>query len=228
MNAACRNANRLAEDAAALLESGRYPSALALAVLAIEEAGKISILRRLAIAMSESEWADAWKEYRSHTSKNAAWMLPAMVQSGARKLEDFRPLFQRDAEHPYLLDMLKQVSLYTDCLGRAHWSVPEEVVDEALARTIVSIARVLAGSPNHTEKEVALWVEHMAPAFASEDYDYMKQALLRWQSAMQASGLSSSQDNMEAFLGEGLQINWDHRHPDPPQPKVPHSRSTPH
>ena len=35
MNAAVRNAVRLAEDAELLLESGRFPSAAALAILAI-------------------------------------------------------------------------------------------------------------------------------------------------------------------------------------------------
>jgi AbiV family abortive infection protein len=70
MNAACRNANRLAEDARVLLDAGRVPSSLALAILAIEEAGKMPILRRLAIATTESEVLEAWKEYRSHTSKN--------------------------------------------------------------------------------------------------------------------------------------------------------------
>ena len=45
MNAARRNARRLAEDAKLLLEAGRYPTATALAVLSIEESGKMSILR---------------------------------------------------------------------------------------------------------------------------------------------------------------------------------------
>jgi hypothetical protein len=52
------------------LDSGRIPSSLALAILAIEEAGKISILRRLAVALADIEVSDVWKEYRSHTSKN--------------------------------------------------------------------------------------------------------------------------------------------------------------
>lgn len=102
MNAALKNCNRLADDAAMLLEARRYPSAMALAILAIEEAGKISILRRLAVAMSEGECADAWKEYRSHTSKSAMWVFPSLVAAGARNLEDFRPLFCPDGEHPYL------------------------------------------------------------------------------------------------------------------------------
>jgi AbiV family abortive infection protein len=189
MNAASENANRLVADAFVLLGAGCVPSALALATLAIEEAGKVPILRRLAVAMSNAECAGAWKEYRSHTSKNVMWTFPSLFAAGARTLEDFRQLFSSDAEHPYILDQLKQIALYTDCLGEAHWSIPHEVIDESLARGVTNIAKILAGSPTHTEEEVALWIEHMAPAFASKDLAFMKQALVRWHDAMKKNGL---------------------------------------
>src|ERR1017187_8461239 len=74
MNAACKNSNRLAEDALILLQMRRFPSAIALAILAIEEAGKVSILRRLAVAISDIEYSESWSliaPYRSeeHTSE---------------------------------------------------------------------------------------------------------------------------------------------------------------
>lgn len=50
INAASTNANRLADDAELLLENDRYPSALSLAILSIEESGKVSILRTLALS----------------------------------------------------------------------------------------------------------------------------------------------------------------------------------
>ena len=49
MNAAIRNARRLADDARTLLDLGSYPTAASLAVLSIEERGKVSILRHLAM-----------------------------------------------------------------------------------------------------------------------------------------------------------------------------------
>jgi AbiV family abortive infection protein len=191
MNAACSNANRLASDAALLLEARRYPSAMALAILAIEESGKKSILRRLAVATSDEEHADAWRAYRSHTSKNVLWDLPSLVAAGARKLEDFRPLFHEGAEHPYLLDMLKQIAFYTDCLGNAHWSVPSEAIDETLTQSIVQTAKLLAGSPDCTAKEMELWIEHTAPAFATKEATFLKQSLVSWYQAMHAHGLAS-------------------------------------
>jgi AbiV family abortive infection protein len=205
MNAACKNSNRLLADAAFLFEARRYPSAIGTAILAIEEAGKISILRRLAIALNDRECVEAWKEYRSHTSKNAMWAFPSLLASGARSLEDFRPLFSQDAEHPYLLDQLKQIAFYTDCLGKANWSVPDEVIDESIARSIIDTAKLLVDSPNHTEKELVLWIKHMAPAFASKDLDLMKRALVNWHCAMQTSDLDPIKvSDFEYFIDDGM------------------------
>ena len=205
MNAAGVNANRLADDASALLDACRIPSALALAILAIEEAGKISILRGLAVAITDSEISNAWKKFRSHTSKNVMWMLPSLVAAGARKLEDFRPLFSNNSDHPYVLDQLKQISFYTDCLGKGHWSVPGEVIEESLARSMVATAKLTAGKPNHTEKEIALWIEHMGRAYASKDLDFMKHALTKWYAAMHANGLTTGDaKDMDQFISEGI------------------------
>ena len=53
MNAAIRNARRLADDAKTLLDLSRYPTAASLAILSIEESGKVSVLRLMAIAPDE-------------------------------------------------------------------------------------------------------------------------------------------------------------------------------
>ncbi|WP_152551782.1 AbiV family abortive infection protein [Ralstonia pseudosolanacearum] len=56
--------------------------------------------------------------YRSHTKKNVAWILLEQTnRTGMIKLDDLRPLFEPDAEHPYILDQLKQIAFYTDSLG---------------------------------------------------------------------------------------------------------------
>ena len=78
MNAASRNAVRLLKDAEILFEAKRYPSAAALAALAIEEAGKLPILRALAVAQDGSEVKEGWKQYRSHQTKNVLWLMPLM------------------------------------------------------------------------------------------------------------------------------------------------------
>jgi|KBSMisStandDraft_5_1062788.scaffolds.fasta_scaffold1110919_2 AbiV family abortive infection protein len=78
-----------------------------------EESGKTSILRHLSVAKDDKEIADCWRAYWSHTKKNAMWILTDLFSQGARKLDDFLPMFLDDAEHPQLLDQVKQISLYT-------------------------------------------------------------------------------------------------------------------
>lgn len=140
MTAAAKNARQLAEAASLLLEKGLTPIAAALAALSIEESGKIGILRGIAIARDDEELAMCWREFRTHTRKNVLWVLRQHVEAGARRLADMRVLFDEKVEHPVLLDLVKQISLYTDCLGNAHWSIPAEVIDKDLASELVKTA----------------------------------------------------------------------------------------
>src|SRR5690348_7782006 len=90
IEAAMKNATALASDALLLLRNGRWPRATAMAVLAIEEAGKPSILRAILLARNEKELREEWKNYRSHSMKNIMWILPDLVRKGARHLEELR------------------------------------------------------------------------------------------------------------------------------------------
>ena len=204
INAASRNALRLAEDAALLLANKRFPSASSLAVLSIEEAGKASILRYLSVAKSDKEVSDCWREYRSHTRKNVMGGLLDVFARGARKLDDFIEPFAKDAEHPYLLDQLKQIGFYSDCLGAAHWSEPEAVIDEALAKQLVRTAEVLARSKETSRTEIELWVKHLAPVW-NQDPGWMRKALENWYEDMQKHGLAPEGENaMRVFIRDGV------------------------
>jgi hypothetical protein len=131
--------------------------------------------------------------------------LPDLHAAGARRLKDFRPLFIEGAEHPFLLDQLKQLSIYTDCLGRAHWSMPVEVIDEKLARRLVAIAAFhVASRTVHTEHEIDLWIRRFTGVDRAE-FAAMKAALVGWYSDMQASGLKPGGENkIETFVTVGV------------------------
>lgn len=204
MNAANKNAYRLATDAKLMLDAGRYPSAVALAVLSIEESRKVSILRGLALAKDEKEIAEHWRDYRSHTKKNVSWIFPQLVAKGARQLEDFRPIFDNNSDHPFVLDQVKQISFYTDCLGKAHWSLPEEVIEQSLAQTLVQIAELLSIPKDTTVLEIELWIKHMKPVWKTTMPE-MKTALINWSKDMVESGLSVGEySSMEKFANAGL------------------------
>ena len=204
MNAAMTNAQRLTDSATALLEKGDYPLAGSVASLAIEEAGKPSILRELAVARTQEEITKCWKAFRSHTKKNVTWILPQLVADGARRLDDFRPLFDDDAEHPHLLDQVKQLGFYTDCLGSGHWSTPIDVIDKGLASSLVAIARVMSRNKLFSEAEIELWIKHIGPVWRGRK-ELMEHALVQWFKEMQRAGLAEPGANaMEEFIVEGF------------------------
>ena len=188
MNAARRNARRLADDAQSLLSLSRYPTATAIAILSIEESGKISILRGLATAPFPEIRHQLWKDFRSHRSKNAAWIIPDLYRNGARTLESLRLAADSSAAHTTLLDQLKQISLYVDCLGTVNWSDPAEVIDEPLSRSLVHTADLLAKGRNTTELEMLLWIEHMSPTYG-QSLERQKVSLQSWYAAMKENGL---------------------------------------
>lgn len=187
MSAARRNAFRLLADAKLLLERGRYASATALAVLSIEESGKCPILR----GMSTMESQDAkkeWKDYRSHRSKNTMWILPDLLRTGKRKLHELKDAVDRKGTHTGVLDNLKQVATYTDCLGDKHWSEPQKVIGKALATSVVAIAGCFTNQERVSVREMELWVEHMT-TYVDRSDEQSCAALKAWFAAMIAEGL---------------------------------------
>jgi AbiV family abortive infection protein len=207
MNAANRNSKRLASDARLMLEQVRHSSAVGLSILAIEESGKLTILRELALARNANELNRAWREYRQHTSKNQLWLLIDSALKGASKLRDFGHLFDPGSEHPQILDQLKQVSLYTDCLDNGHWSIPDEVIDFDLAKMLVGIAEILSYSHEVTTQEVELWILHIQPVYKTTR-EAMEQALIAWDREMRSCGLLKDRSStMEDFITRGIDIS---------------------
>jgi AbiV family abortive infection protein len=207
MNAAAANAKRLQEDAKTLLDAKRYPTALSLAVLSIEESGKLSILRGLALARDQDDLKQAWREYRSHTRKNVMWLFLDLFKHGARRLGDFRSLFAEDSEHAHILDNVKQLGFYTDCLGKAHWSLPVDVIDADLSRAVVEIAKLLLPKREVTTTEIDSWIKHLKPVW-KQDTELVEAAIVAWHREMCNEGLADEDpDTMERFILEGVQVD---------------------
>ncbi len=205
--AALSNARELLADAEALFERASWPRAASLAVLAIEEQGKVPILRALVVARSEEELRDSWREYRSHTQKNVMAAFPDFVHQGA-SLESFRALYDRDAQHPSLVEAVKQLGFYTDCLGDIRWSVPSEAIDEDLAHGLLGVARILVRDDDEllsSPAELWLWLKHVGPVWRTS-MKAMKEALLAcYQEAMDLGILrgTAQPDAMRTFLFPG-------------------------
>lgn len=203
MNSASKNAERLLADARLLAESKRYATAAAIAALSIEESGKVVILRRFLTCTSEQELKKLWREYRTHTSKNIHWILPELAAKGARKLEDFRPMVDSTSDHPEVLDSIKQLGFYTDCVGSGEWAAPETAIGESISRGLISVAETLLSKREVPLKELELWQKHLLPVW--NDYPKMQEAVVAWYADMQAHGLAVAGENqMEKFIRGGL------------------------
>lgn len=111
-----------------------------------------------------------------------------------------------NAEHTGLLDALKQVSLYTDCLGDWHWSVPNDVIDEELARSMIKSAEMMWGGRAITEREVELWAQIVGPHYNQRS---MAAAVVQWQHAMITEGLSdTTPEELAAFMrGDPVEVD---------------------
>ena len=210
MNAAIRNARRLADDARALFDLQRYPTSASIAVLSIEESGKVSILRHFAMVRDLPNCRRIWQDYRNHRSKNVAWILPDLVAAGARDLDSLHLAAQADAEHTALLNNVKQIGFYSDCLGNTHWSEPDKVIDKRLAQMLVKIADVFATKEAVTPEEIELWVAHLGPAYGAP-LETMKAALLNWYRAMNEAGLLNEDDIAVREFVMGTGQTWGNR-----------------
>lgn len=198
MNAAAKNASRLAADAKILLDAKRFPSAASLAILAIEEAGKLGFLRGIATAPTDESLLAEWKNYRSHKAKNAAWIIMDLARRGATWLGDLKAIFDPDSDHPAVLDTVKQLGFYTDCYAKGQWSNPDVIMGSDLARMLVVSAELLCPKHETTEREIELWIEHVGPHWGTPE---MFNGAIRFHAAMEKEGLGRhTPEEIEKFF----------------------------
>lgn len=185
------NANSLLEDAQLLFDNDRFERCVALSILAIEEAGKSSIIRSILLTDDQKELKKEWQNYRRHTEKNLSWIVPELISKGARRLEDLRPMVDADSDHGHALDNLKQLSFYTDIFSARKWSFPSKVIDQELANGILSTAKIMVKKENdglNSEQGLELWVKHLKPVWKQEMIK-MKQALINCYNEAESLGI---------------------------------------
>lgn len=192
MNAAHRNARRLVADAKRMLDSSRYPTAAALAILAIEERGKMNILPYFAVTKDKTKIKNLWNALKDHEEKNSNWITPGLLKEGHHAFDILSSLTDPKAEHPKLLEKFKQLSLYIDCLENAQWHEPEKEIGKEVASWLVNLADSMTISPTITLKEIELFIEHLKPLCDSpvkRSAKDLAEAMFNWRNAMAEEGL---------------------------------------
>jgi len=191
IHVARENSRSLLNDAILLFDNDRFERATALAILAIEEAGKLSIIRTILLENDPKLIADGWRAYRKHTAKNLSWILPDVVRDGARQLDDFTRIYDEKSEHGYVLDNLKQLAFYTDCFRKCRWSIPKDVITKEIANMILNTAKVLVEKGNSimtSKEELEIYLKHVKPVWRGEMIK-MKQALVECYAEAEREGL---------------------------------------
>ena len=205
MNHCQNNAARLLQAARTLYKAKDYATSVSLAVLAIEEAGKLPILRRMLTAVDEDEVRQCWKEFRSHCLKNGQAKFLACIQSTVR-LDDLRCTVEKTDENQKL-DDLKQIGFYVDCAGNAEWMSPEGTINDEIAAALVLIASIVCSSGKPTRvRELELWKETVGTC-PYGTLSEMKKQVVEWHRRMEEEGLSQQDLGFEKFVMEGVEVS---------------------
>ena len=103
-----------------------------------------------------------------------------------------------------MADHIKQLSFYTDCLGKCHWSVPEQIIGRDMALAFVSTAEILVKTRETTTEEIELWIQYLKPYWKHSD-QARASALFDWDKEMRKRGIIADDGvSIETFFREGI------------------------
>lgn len=115
VSAALENGRRLASDARLLNEQGRSPTALAIAILAVEELDKIGLITQVWHARHSPEKLDApVSDFRNHRVKNSQMLVARCVEMGFVPAEIDRIKSDRGPSWAAFFEDLKHKHIYVD------------------------------------------------------------------------------------------------------------------
>lgn len=160
MEAIDRNSQELLDDADLLVANSRYSRAIALAILALEEASKKSVLLPLYAVQHDPELRKKlWRDYKNHQSKSAFLLRrPAFLgKSMGEYFKEKEQIKEKALVIGKRLDMLKQLGFYSDVYESSEgkfWTVPSNTITEEIAKTHIELIsnHVRFGFGNSQEK----------------------------------------------------------------------------
>ena len=137
-----KNSDELIQDARLLFTHGRYARAFALAIVSLEEVGKIPMLTRALSfhAMETHQWKHFWKRFRSHVEKRqlTAGLYSISTGSGSAHLILVRWMKERHWEKE--TEALKQMAFYVDASSRTHVTCPSKLFPKYVASDAINLA----------------------------------------------------------------------------------------
>ena len=180
------NAARLARDARLLADARRYPSAAALAAMALDEIGRIPLLVALHAVDGNSRLAELWRRFREHRH-DFPW---AIFQTGAPQ--------RLTSDINTALAFMRSIGNIVECLGPGNWAEPARLIQPGLAEELVATAELICLNPMST-RGITVWLEtsRSLPSDCGP-----ANALKQLRAALEAAGLNAQADALAAFCGK--------------------------
>ena len=105
------------------------------------------------------------------------WILPDLYKNGARKLEELKKVVDKNSDHSKTLDNLKQLCFYSDIFEKGICTLPDNIANEEIAKTILNIAKISINEVFDTEESLEIWIKYLKPVWKKEMFK-MKLALI--------------------------------------------------
>ncbi len=133
-----------------MLKHDRFPSATSLAIIGVEELGKMAILLNLTLAKNEEIKKKLADAFTSHKKKTTACLSPYF----SRISQSF-PINIANG-----LNESKKVGFYIDYKD-GQWLKPSEAFDKETAEKFINIIKLLLSMSDYPPEHFNLWKKHL-------------------------------------------------------------------
>jgi AbiV family abortive infection protein len=186
-----RNARRLLGDAILLYESGRYPSATALAILAMEESAKWWTLLQAAVAHDAKAIRDVWRAYRTHEPKLDRAI--SVVVAAYEKSGGLGPTAST-IDIARVTQTTKERCVYSDFVIGRRWIEPSAACGPTECKNHLSVALIMATRYRVTGRKLGEVFRRIAVNLAKPEEESSKREVISWSQGAEAIALEAEDD----------------------------------
>jgi AbiV family abortive infection protein len=169
LNAAHRNAKRLALDAKRLFDAGSYSTAMGLAVLALEEHGKAMLMVQVALHRDAKQKAATWRDFYKHRPKVFGQLMRERFRQ-CKTAQDLETAWAATEERvQYVDENLKQAAFYVGVNEAGDVSEPAKAFPKERVEHFVRAAELLTAKNDEPTPVdfIKLMEKHFAGKFDS-------------------------------------------------------------
>lgn len=152
IEATIANMEALVEAARLLLDAGNAGPAFGLAVMSLEEAGKLHVLRAMCQrgGVPNAQWRKLWASFRSHQYKSSGGLMDSYSDDVRGDPETVLELALGHAESTDQVEAARQWSFYVDFDAATRtWNRPPEFDEQKALDALGTAEAVLQRNKNH-------------------------------------------------------------------------------